>query len=93
MKVLQLCHKTPFPPRDGGCIAMNNITQGLLALGYTVKVLSINTPKSSISIDNLPIDYVNNTQIETVFVNTAIQPLHALANIFSQIVRAARRNT
>jgi hypothetical protein len=40
MRVLQLCHKPPFPAIDGGCLAMHNITSGLLAAGYDVKVLT-----------------------------------------------------
>ena len=41
MKILQLCHKPPLPAKDGGCIAMDNLTQGLLNLGHKVKVLTI----------------------------------------------------
>ena len=42
MKILQLCHKTPLPAIDGGCIAINNITQCLLDSGLDVKVLAVN---------------------------------------------------
>ena len=28
MRVLQLCHKPPLPAIDGGCLAMDAITQG-----------------------------------------------------------------
>ena len=45
MKVLQLCNKPPFPPVDGGTLAMNSITQGLLSAGCEVKVLSMTTDK------------------------------------------------
>ncbi len=38
MKVLQLCNKPPYPPVDGGTMAMNSITQGLLREGCDVKV-------------------------------------------------------
>ena len=37
MKILQLCNKPPLPAVDGGCIAMNNVTQGLLHSGHDVK--------------------------------------------------------
>ena len=48
MKVLQLCHKPPKPSIDGGCLAMDALTQGLLDQGHEVKILSIHTitPKS-----------------------------------------------
>ena len=41
MKVLQLCIKPPFPTVDGGTMAMNSITQGLLREGCEVKVLAM----------------------------------------------------
>ena len=43
MKVLQLCNKPPYPPVDGGTMAMNSITQGLLSAGCEVKVLTVET--------------------------------------------------
>ena len=43
MKVLQLCNKPPYPPVDGGTMAMNSITQGLLSRGCEVKVLTVET--------------------------------------------------
>ena len=43
MKVLQLCNKPPYPPVDGGTMAMNSITQGLLSRDCEVKVLTVKT--------------------------------------------------
>ena len=45
MKILQLCHKTPLPAIDGGCIAIHNITKCLLDSGMDVKVVAVATPK------------------------------------------------
>ena len=45
MKILQLCHKTPLPTIDGGCIAIHNITKCLLDSGMDVKVVAVATPK------------------------------------------------
>ena len=45
MKILQVCSKIPFPSMDGGSIAMNILTEGLINCGNTVKVLAVNTPK------------------------------------------------
>jgi glycosyltransferase involved in cell wall biosynthesis len=45
MKVLQLCHKAPFPASDGGTKAMQAIAQGLIDNGCKVDVLSIATHK------------------------------------------------
>ncbi|PCH91070.1 MAG: glycosyl transferase family 4 [Bacteroidetes bacterium] len=82
MKILQICHKTPYPPRDGGSIAMNNLTQGLIDHGHEVKVLAMNTPKSFIDIDKLPADYRKNTSIEAVFIDTNIKIIDAFLNLF-----------
>ena len=45
MKVLQICHKPPLPPNDGGCIAINNISKGLVKELGSIKVLTISTLK------------------------------------------------
>ena len=70
MKILQLCHKPPLPPKDGGCIAMNNITQGLLQQNHQVKVVAISTPKHPVNSKDLDADYYKKTKFETVFINT-----------------------
>lgn len=84
MKILQICHKTPFPPRDGGSIAMNNLTQGLIGHGHDVKVLAMNTPKSFIDIGQLPADYRDNTNIEAVYIDTNIKLMDAFLNLFKR---------
>jgi glycosyltransferase involved in cell wall biosynthesis len=83
MRILQLCHKVPFPPVDGGCIAMNNLTQGLINNGNEVKVLAINTQKHFVDILKLSQEYRNKTNIEVVFVDTRVKMLPALFNLFS----------
>lgn len=82
MRVLQICLKPPFPAVDGGCMAMNNITQGLIKKGIRVKVLTISTAKHPFLKDQLPQDYVNHTQIEHVFVDTSVKPIDAFCNLF-----------
>ena len=82
MKILQICHKPPFPAIDGGCIAINAITRGLIHAGHQVKVVSIVTKKHPLSIDRIPQDYIEGTTFETVFVNTKVNPLKALISTF-----------
>jgi len=84
MRVLQICNKAPFPPKDGGCIAMNNLTQGLIEQGHTVKVLAVNTPKHFTDINSLPEAYRQETNIELVFIDTGVKPLPALLNLCSK---------
>lgn len=82
MKILQLCHKPPFPLLDGGSIAMNNISKGLIELGHQVKVLAITTPKHPV-VDNPDfLQYQINTNFESVFVDTTVSPLGILKSLF-----------
>ena len=84
MKVLQICSKPPVPLVDGGCKAMDALTQGLLAQGIVVKVLSISTEKHPFDEVKLPSDYLQKTDIENVFVDTKVKLLPAFFNLFSK---------
>lgn len=70
MKILQLCHKPPLPLVDGGCIGMHNLTDALLKCGQEVKVLAIETPKHPVKMDAFPIQYLQQTRFESVFIDT-----------------------
>jgi hypothetical protein len=72
MKILQLCHKPPIPAKDGGCIAMNNLTRGLLKQGHVVKILAMSTPKHSFSEKDISAEYCEQTAYETIAVDTKI---------------------
>jgi glycosyltransferase involved in cell wall biosynthesis len=83
MKVLQIALKPPFPEVDGGCKAIHSITQGLLDHGIPVKLLTISTEKHPFQKEKIPIDYLEKTQIEHVFVDTKVTALGAFKNLFS----------
>lgn len=83
MRILQICNKPPYPAVDGGAIAMNNTTQGLLANGHEVKVLAITTPKHPVSKKSLPKDYLDKTKFQSVFIDTSIRLKDAFINLFS----------
>lgn len=80
MKILQLCHKPPMPAVDGGCIAINNIAQGLLAAGNQVKVLAVATQKHPFKPQDINEDYFHSTQIEAVYINTEPNVFKALSS-------------
>lgn len=82
MKILQICLKPPFPEVDGGCKAMHAITQGLLDENIEVKVLTISTPKHPFQKEKMPLDYLEKTKIEHVFIDTKVTPIAAFANLF-----------
>ena len=77
MKVLQLCNKPPYPPVDGGTMAMNSITQGLLKAGCEVRVLTVETDKHPARIDQLPDDYRRATSFESVYIDLSVKALPA----------------
>ena len=77
MKVLQLCNKPPYPPVDGGTLAMNSITQGLLAAGCEVKVLSLCSDKHPVLESRMTESYREATRFEAVHIDLGIHPLDA----------------
>ena len=82
MKVLQLCNKPPYPPVDGGTLAMNSITQGLLRAGCEVRVLTVETDKHPVRTGELPDDYRQRTQFESVYVDLGVKALPAAVAAF-----------
>lgn len=76
-KVLQLCNKPPFPPVDGGMAAMNNITQGLLAAGVEVRVLSVCSDKHPVRHGEMTEAYMKATRFEAVHLDLGIHWLDA----------------
>lgn len=83
MKILFLCNKSPYPPKEGGPIAMNALIEGLADAGHHVKVLAINSNKYGVDVNEIPDDYRKKTNIETVYINLAIKPADAFLNLFT----------
>ena len=81
MRVLQICSKPPVPSVDGGCKAMNNITEGLLSKGVSVKVLTISTDKHSFLKEKMECSYLKNTAIEHCYIDTNVKPIAAFFNL------------
>ncbi len=84
MRILQLCHKPPLPPVDGGCIAMHNITKGLLNNGQEVNVLAIETPKHPVKLQAFPKDYLQKTRFESVFADTTVRMMDGIRAVLKR---------
>ncbi len=54
MRILQLTNKPPWPDKDGGAIAMLNLTRGFYRLGHEVTILSMNTLKHHTRKEEIP---------------------------------------
>lgn len=78
MKILILCNKSPWPPKEGAPIAMNMVIHGLLEKGHTVRILAVNSEKYHIREEDIPAQYREKTQIELVNLDLRIKPVPAL---------------
>ena len=83
MKILQVCSKTPYSPKDGGGIAMKMLMEGLAAEGNTVHVMAVSTPKHFINDADIDAAYKNKTAFHSVFIDTSVKPFAAFLNLFS----------
>lgn len=84
MKVLQICHKPPFPPIDGGCKAMHQVSEILLDSGAELHVLAIETFKHPVNDSLQPAAYRKKTNFDSVFVDIKVRPFSAFLNLFSK---------
>lgn len=78
MRILQLCNKFVYPPKDGGAIGIFNYTKAFHALGCEVTMLAMNTTKHPYNIKDLPEEVRKLADIRSVAVDNAIKPISAL---------------
>jgi len=83
MRILFLCNKSPWPPKEGGPMAMNMLIEGLIQHGHKVKVLAVNSYKYHIPASSIPDSYQNKTKIELIEVDLHLKPLDAFLNLFT----------
>ncbi|MBK6966573.1 MAG: glycosyltransferase [Bacteroidales bacterium] len=83
MRILLLCNKSPWPPLEGGPIAMNAMATGLLEAGHQVKVLAINSNKYNVSLQSVPEEYRKRTGFQTVYIDLSVKPWPAFLNLFT----------
>ena len=83
MKILQVCSKVPYPSKDGGSIAMNILTEGLIACGNQVTVLAMRTSKNNIKEEEIDPAYRKKTPYRSVFIDTSVKLFPAFLNLFS----------
>jgi polysaccharide biosynthesis protein PslH len=85
MRVLLLCSKSPWPPKDGGAAATLNLIKGLSALNVSVTVLAINTSKHYIRKEDIPEALSESIDIHLINVNTWINLIKLFFNlVFSE---------
>ena len=78
MKILQLCHKSPYPPVDGGCLAMKEMAEMMLAQGNELHILSISTTKHPAKLNAVP----KNIRYYSIPIDTSLHIGKAFTNLF-----------
>lgn len=84
LKILQICFRLPYPPHDGGAIAMYNMAKGLKANGCELTMLSYNTKKHFFDPDKLPASFKVLGELYTVDLDASVKPLGAFLNLFGR---------
>lgn len=85
MKILLICKKFPFPPKDGESIAILQMSQALAARGCEITLLAMNTTRHPFQMpSNIPADLQHFKSIHMVSVDNRISVWGAFLNIFSK---------
>ena len=83
MKILQLCHKIPFPLHDGGAFSIYYTALGLILQKTDLKIVALNTPKNRIDINSILVDFREKTKFEYSNVDTRFKLVKAFINLFT----------
>jgi glycosyltransferase involved in cell wall biosynthesis len=76
MRVLLLCNKPPFPPVEGGALAMEATVRGLTRVGVKVDILAVESEKYSAG--KVPEDLRDRVTMTSVGLDLRLRPLPAL---------------
>jgi glycosyltransferase involved in cell wall biosynthesis len=82
VKILQLCHRVPFPFLDGGNIAMYQIGKSLAGAGHDLKILALNTRKHYVSPGTLPAWFTEECALESIDIDTSVKLRGVILNLF-----------
>lgn len=91
MNILFLCNKSPWPPKEGGPMAMNMLISGMAAAGHSVKVLAVNSFKYQVKADDIPDEFRRLTGIELIDVDLRLRVVPAFLNLFTSRSYHAQR--
>jgi polysaccharide biosynthesis protein PslH len=85
MKILLLTNKSPWPPKDGGASATLSMIKGLIDCNASITVLSLNTSKHPVRIEDIPGELLRSTDYDLVNINSGINNVRLCLNlIFSR---------
>lgn len=84
MQILQLCKKFPYPLKDGESIAVTYLSNALHNLGCEITLLSMNTTKHYMDINQLPADFNHYKEIHVTELDNSVNIIDAFKNLFSK---------
>lgn len=84
MKTLHITSKPIFPLVDGGCVAMRNLLDGLLAENTSIKHLAISTKKHPFFLENYPDGILKKIAPESIQINTDVCIVDAIKHLFKK---------
>ena len=83
MKVLQICHKMPFPPNDGGTLATYQLSKAMLNLDWEVKLVGLSTLKHPMK--EMPLDPVfQNSHPKSFETDTTPEPKEMIKGLWKK---------
>lgn len=85
MRILQVCFRLPFPLKDGGAIAMFNMTKGFSEQNCFLKLLVPITNKHRFNIDELPDSFKSYGEVKALNINSDITFFGVLKSFFVTI--------
>ncbi|MBM3404234.1 MAG: glycosyltransferase [Bacteroidetes bacterium] len=83
MRILQLYHKVPFPPHDGGSCALLAMSQSLIKAGVELTILAMNTTRAPGDLKHAPPGFLDHTDFRFVEVDNRIRLQKLLKNQFT----------
>ena len=84
MKLLQICHRIPYPPLDGGNIAMLNLANSLMQAGCEVQMFALNTSKHYVDPQSLPHYFESDFNFKCENIETKVTLAGVIKNYFSE---------
>ena len=84
MKILQICHRLPYPSTDGGNIVMMNMALALAEAGHEVHQFSLNTNKHHVDPATIPAELKTKINFHYVSIDTGITISGALKNLLTK---------
>ncbi len=81
---MQICHRVPYPPLDGGNIAMLNLACSLREAGCEVYLFPLNTHKHHVEPSSLPAYLKRDFHFQSASIDTKISIGGILKNLFSE---------